>query len=240
MRKALIFLSFVALFSFLSILSLAQKNKRSLFYPRIQISEKSWDFGYVPRDMKVSHLFQIENSGNDTLVITRVRSDCGCIHNPLSDSGIAPGQVSELEVIFNPQRFQGRITKVVSIMCNDTTAPVSDISFTAHVGLENPVVRLNPEGIIFDTLTPVGELNEKMELKNTSGAKVVISVVQMPKSFIDCRIEKLEILPEESTEIYFRTNPPLPVGPFRTSLTLDLTGLNKIRCTIPVHGVVIK
>jgi hypothetical protein len=240
MRKSLILLSFIAFLLFVFISSFAQQLTQSSPHARIQFSEKFWDFGYVPKDMKVSHIFQIKNSGTDTLVITRVRSDCGCIHNPLSDSRIAPSQASELEVIFNPQRFQGLITKAISVACNDTTAPVSDIAFTAQVGLENPMVKLNPEGIIFDTLTPSGELTKRVEVKNTSRIKVFISVVQMPKSFIDCQIEKLEILPDESTQIYFRTNPPLPAGVFRTSLTLDFKGSDKIRCTIPVHGVVIK
>ena len=238
MRKSVLAVSFAAFFLLPFVLSLAQKSKTSLSAARIQFSEKFWDFGYVPRDMKVSHIFQIKNSGTDTLIITRVRSDCGCIHSPLSNSRIAPDQASELEVIFNPQRFRGEITKAISVTCNDTTIPVSDIAFTAQVGMENPMVELEPGGVSFDTLEPSEDLTKRVEVRNTSGRKLSISIAQAPRNFIDYRIEKLEISPEETTAIYFTTNPPLPAGAFRTSLTLDFAGSEKSRCTIPIHGVV--
>lgn len=240
MRKALTFFSLTLIFFFLFILSFAQRVKRSLPYARIQLSEKFWDFGYVPKEMKVSHIFLIKNSGTDTLVISRVRPDCGCTHTPLTKSRIAPNQTAELELIFDPQRFRGQITKAVSIVCNDTTTSLSDIAFTAQVGSENPMVRLDPEGILFDTLTPTQTLTKKVEVRNTSGTKLYISVAQKPKSFIDHRIDKSELLPDERTAIYFETNPPLPPGVFRTSLTLDFNGSDKIRCTIPIQGTVIK
>jgi len=240
MRKSATVIFFTTVFLLFFILSSAEKIKRALATARIQFSEKFWDFGHVPKDMKVSHMFQIRNSGTDTLIITKVRSDCGCIHNPLSNSRIAPSQASELEIVFNPQRFQGQITKVVSVICNDTTTSTCDITFTAHVGLENPLVELNPQGVVFDSLIPSGKVTGKVTVRNISGAKLFVSVAQPPKNFIDYRIEKLEVSPDESTEIYFTTNPPLPPGVFRTSLTLDFNGSEKIRCTIPVHGVVIR
>ncbi len=238
MRKALIFSSLVTLFFFLLIPSFAQKIKRSFSYPRIELSEESWDFGHVPKDLKVSHIFMIRNSGTDTLVITRVRSDCGCTHTPLSKSRVPPNQTAELELIFNPHKFRGQISKAVSIVCNDTVGSSTDIAFFAHVGLENPMVKVNPQGILFGELTSAQEITKKLRIRNTSGREFSISVVQNPGESIVCRIEKTELLPDESTEIYFQTNPPLPTGLFRTSLTLDFTGLDRIRCTIPIQGTV--
>jgi len=238
MRKALIFFSLVTLFFFLPVLSFAQKIKKSNSSPRIELSEKSWDFGHVPREIKVSHIFLIKNSGTDTLVISRVRSDCGCTHTPLSKSRVPPNQTAELELIFNPLKFRGQISKAVSIVCNDTSGSSTDIAFTAQVGLENPMVKLNPQGILFGELTPAQKLTKNVRVRNTSGTAISISVVQNPRDFIVCQIEKTELSADESADIYFHTNPPLPTGLFRTSLTLDFIGSDKIRCTIPVQGTV--
>jgi hypothetical protein len=240
MRKALIFFSLILPFFFLSLLAYSQKLKSSFPNAKIQLSERFWDFGYVPEGIKVSRIFLIKNTGTDTLIISGVRSDCGCTHTPLSNSRIAPRQTTELELIFNPQKFFGRIRKGVSIFCNDTSSPSPGFAFTAQVGLENPMVKLNPEGILFGNLTPAHKLTKKMEIRNISETKLFISVAQEPKNFIDYHIEKLELLPEESTAVRFKLNPPLPSGDFRTSLALDFTGSEKIRCTIPIQGTVIK
>ncbi|MGB2697313.1 MAG: DUF1573 domain-containing protein [Candidatus Zixiibacteriota bacterium] len=238
MRRSLIFLSFTLFFFFPFILSSAQKLKKTLPASRIQLKERFWDFGHIPNCAKVSRIFQIENQGSDTLIITRVRSDCGCTHTPLSKSKIAPGEMAELELIFDPRKFHGQIQKAVSIASNDKDTPLSDIVFTAQVDLKNSMVRLNPEGLLFDTLAPNQEMVEKVDVENISGSEIFISVVLQPKEFIDCGIGKLELSPGESTQINFKIRPPLPPGHFRTSMTLEFTGAEKTRCTIPIQGIV--
>lgn len=238
MRRTLIFLFFISLFFFPFILSYAQKINKNLAEPRIKLNENFWDFGHIPSFAKVSQIFKIQNQGNDTLIITRVRSDCGCTHTPLSKSKIAPGEMAELELIFDPSKFHGQIQKAVSIMSNDVATPISDIVFTAMVGLNNTMVKLNPEVILFDTLTSSQEKTGEIEVKNISKAELFIRVVQGPQEFIDYGIEKFELIPGESTQIFFRTRTPLASGLIRTSLTLELSGSEKIRCTIPILGFV--
>lgn len=238
MRRSLIFLSFTLLFFFLPVSSIAQKLEKNTPDVRLRLEENSWDFGYIPNFMKVSHIFHIENQGRDTLIITRVRSDCGCTHIPLRKSWIGPKEKTELELIFDPSKFHGPIQKAVSIMSNDMATPLSDILFTAQVGLKNPMVRLNPEGIFFDTLTSSQERMKEIELENISEEKFFISVVQGPQEFVDYGIGKFELGPREKTQIYFKTRPPLPSGLIRTSLTLEFKSSGKSRCTIPIQGVV--
>lgn len=238
MRRTLIFLFLISLFFIPFILSSAQKLNKNLAEPRIKLNENFWDFGHIPNCTKVSQIFEIENQGGDTLIITRVRSDCGCTHTPLSKSKIAPGEMAKLELIFDPRKFQGQIQKAVSIMSNDMVTPISDIVFTATVGLKNPMTKLNPEGIFFDTLnSSQGRIGE-IEVKNISKTELFITVIQEPQEFIDYRIEKFKLIPGESTQIFFRTRPPLASGLIRTSLTLEFSGSEKIRCTIPIKGFV--
>ena len=238
MHRSLIFLTFILLFLFPSFMLSAQELKKTSPSSKIKLKESSWDFGYVSNLAKVSHVFQIENQGNDTLIITRVRSDCGCTHTPLSKSRIGPGENAELELIFDPRKFQGQIQKAVSIASNDKETPLSDIFFTAQVDLKNPLVRLNPEGVVLNELTPGQEMVQKVEVENISGSEIFISVVQQPNEFIDWGIGKLELSPGESTQINFKIRPPLPPEQFRTSMTLEFTGAEKIRCTIPIQGIV--
>jgi hypothetical protein len=45
-----------------------QKGRGSLF-----VKEDSWDFGYVAQDSKITHEFTLQNVGDDTLFIERIR-----------------------------------------------------------------------------------------------------------------------------------------------------------------------
>lgn len=40
--------------------------------PLMELSEKEFDFGYVPQNSKVSHVFWIYNRGDDSLKILKV------------------------------------------------------------------------------------------------------------------------------------------------------------------------
>ena len=40
--------------------------------PLLQIPEKEFDFGYVPQNSKVTHVFWLYNKGDDTLKIEKV------------------------------------------------------------------------------------------------------------------------------------------------------------------------
>ena len=41
--------------------------------PHLSIREPVFDFGYVPQHSKISHVFWLQNTGNDTLKILKVQ-----------------------------------------------------------------------------------------------------------------------------------------------------------------------
>ena len=45
-----------------------QKGRGSLF-----VKEDTWDFGYVAQDVKITHEFILQNVGDDTLFIERIK-----------------------------------------------------------------------------------------------------------------------------------------------------------------------
>jgi hypothetical protein len=57
----------VLLISFLLLVSSAAAA------PRLLIKEASFDFGFAPQNSKVSHVFWLHSTGDDTLKILKVR-----------------------------------------------------------------------------------------------------------------------------------------------------------------------
>jgi hypothetical protein len=69
--------------------------------PKIQIPQKSHDFGVIgPQDV-VSQEFIIRNVGEAPLTISRAYTSCGCTTAEISASVIQPGQVATIKLIFD-------------------------------------------------------------------------------------------------------------------------------------------
>ena len=201
--------------------------------PKIELSENSWDFGYVPKDEIVTHTFTIRNAGDDSLFINKIRLSCCCTHLPLLKSRLAPGEKTEMEIAFNSHKVRGEVEKTVHINSNDTTAQISGIFINARVGAQNMLVELVPDRALFKN----GEKGKSVWVKNISDSFVQVSVVSPPESPVDYKIDDLNIAPFDSTEISFSKREGGSQKPFKTSLILDFLGAKKVRCTIPIRTI---
>jgi hypothetical protein len=91
--------------------------------PVLAITRGEFNFGYVPQHAEISHTFTLRNAGDDTLKITKVIPGCGCTKAPLEKDVLAPGESSNLEIIFSTRKYKGRISKSPKIVTNEGTAP---------------------------------------------------------------------------------------------------------------------
>jgi len=101
--------------------------------PTISISEEEWDFGKIKEDERPVHSFTIKNTGREELVISRIRSSCGCAAIMLSSDNIQPGKSAELKVTFNPTGYNGLVKKDVYIESNDPQLPKAKVTIIAEV-----------------------------------------------------------------------------------------------------------
>src|SRR5574341_98266 len=90
---------------------------------KILVPNTSWDYGYMPKGIRVSHVYQIQNVGEDTLKISSVKPSCGCTSAPLKKNILAPGELVDLEVSFDAKNFMGKVHKTVTVNSNDATNP---------------------------------------------------------------------------------------------------------------------
>lgn len=88
------------------------------------------DFGAFGEDMgRATTTFYLVNTGNEPLVITTARANCGCTTPRYTTEPIAPGDTTTLEVSYNPAGRPGRFTKNVYV---DTNAEPSRTTLTIH------------------------------------------------------------------------------------------------------------
>lgn len=99
-----------------------------IFFPETQ-----HDFGKVPEGKKVEYTFKFENKGTESLVIKDVKTSCGCTAAVVSNSTIKPGQVGSIKVDFDTKSRQGRNSKSITVVSNDTSEPNKVITIYADV-----------------------------------------------------------------------------------------------------------
>lgn len=69
--------------------------------PKIQVPEKSYNFGVIGSQDIVQREFIIRNTGEAPLTINRAYTTCGCTTAEISASVIHPGQVAIVKLIFD-------------------------------------------------------------------------------------------------------------------------------------------
>jgi hypothetical protein len=85
--------------------------------PLLTLSEERFDFGYVPQNSKVSHLFWLHNTGDLDLKIVKVTPGCGCTQAPLDKEIVPPGDSARLEIIFSTRLYFNNVSKSPTIEC---------------------------------------------------------------------------------------------------------------------------
>lgn len=89
--------------------------------PKISFKESSFDFGEIKQGDVVEHVFVFENSGNEPLILTDVRTTCGCTVPKWPKEPLAPGNSASITVQFNSRGKIGMQNKVITILSNSTS-----------------------------------------------------------------------------------------------------------------------
>lgn len=100
----------IALVAFIGFTAQAQQAK-------ITFKTDTVDYGTVAKGSDGVRVFEFTNTGNAPLIITDVKSSCGCTVPKKPDGPIAPGASSSIEVKYDTNRI-GPIRKTITVTSN--------------------------------------------------------------------------------------------------------------------------
>jgi hypothetical protein len=84
------------------------------------LKEAEFNFGKIPQGKPVHHIFELVNTGKDSLRIVNIQASCGCTTPEWDrDKAIAPGASTKVTVGFNAAS-DGPFAKPVTITYNGT------------------------------------------------------------------------------------------------------------------------
>lgn len=100
--------------------------------PSLVIEGREYSFGKMQAGDKVTHSFNIKNTGKQDMVIKSVYSECNCVTYKVTPSAIGPGQSGKLEVTFAPKAASKK-PETVFVVINAPTKPEYNFTLKGEV-----------------------------------------------------------------------------------------------------------
>jgi hypothetical protein len=111
----------IVLMSLMSLSLSAQENKK---VAKIEFEQTTIDYGTIEKNADGLRVFKFKNTGDAPLIISYVRSSCGCTIPKKPEEPIMPGETGEIEVRYatnKPAPFR----KTITVMSNADTPKVT-------------------------------------------------------------------------------------------------------------------
>ena len=131
MKKLFLLLSTIALVSFTSckekatekinqenVEKAAERDSQAIVFPSVTFDKTTHDFGEIMNGTPVETVFTYTNSGKSPLVVTDIKSTCGCtVPQGWSREPLAPGASSQFTVKFNG-KGANKVSKTITLTTN--------------------------------------------------------------------------------------------------------------------------
>ena len=98
---------------------------------KIKFKTDAIDYGQIEKGSDGLRIFEFTNTGNEPLIITDVKSSCGCTVPEKPKDPIAPGASSVIKVKYDTKRV-GKIRKTVTVYSN-ATEPIKALKIKGEV-----------------------------------------------------------------------------------------------------------
>ena len=85
---------------------------------KIEFKSETIDYGEIERGSDGVRVFEFTNTGDAPLVISSVKSSCGCTIPKKPEEPILPGQQGKIEVEYDTNRAAGPFRKAITVSSN--------------------------------------------------------------------------------------------------------------------------
>ena len=204
--------------------------------PRMTIPETLFDFGYAPQNAKLTHVFWIHSTGDDTLKIIRVKPGWGCTKAPLEKNVLAVGDSTRLEIILHTKRYKNKIIKQPRIESNEGK-PDKTVKIQAQIVIQ-------PDSTYPIVISPyklnISQFGEKVrdemtfKIENVSDQDVKPIIVDIPDELFEVDIPD-KIKAGKTEEAVLKLKEVALDQSFEKTFTIELDDEAKTRFSIPVR-----
>ena len=128
-------------------------------------SDRSINFGAVPRAAKIEHDFVVTNPYNEEVHISHVRSSCGCTQPRIEGDTLKPNESGKIVARFNTQAFTGQRGATLTVTFDRPQWAEVQLQVKGYIRTD---VVLNPTYVNFGSVAE-GKPSEKKVAINYAG-----------------------------------------------------------------------
>lgn len=178
-RFSIIAMAFVLALAGISVASAQETTTKG---PRMTIVEPVRNVGIVSKGERIDWSFQIKNTGNEDLQITKVQPTCGCTVADY-DKVIKPGGIGKINAHVETKDLgSGPVSKAIMIESNDPNAPSAQLTIT---GMIKTFVEAFPAGYV-RFLQLQGDVNsQSIVIYSQESEPFEVTGVEVPADYAD-------------------------------------------------------
>ncbi len=232
MRRVLIINFSILLF--LSVLAVAPTWAGSSKHGKILVENRTWDFGFVPMDYKLIHIYKIKNIGNGDLHIEKMVPNCDCTMVTCTDTLVRPDSTVDVKIIFDTKNYYGQNNREITVHSDDPETPTIELEYASNIGIFPNLYQIEPHSLFFIK----GSGSETIKLSNLSNDNLDYNVELEPDSFFKVDKTSGSLDSKKDVTIVVTPNDKLNQGTFHSSFRVKFgTEPEPVVITVPVKIV---
>jgi Protein of unknown function (DUF1573) len=203
---------------------------------------KDHDFGAVAKASSQRHVFEFKNVLDTDLHLTGVRASCGCTKPRVLTSVVKPGEMGQIEAVFDTHAFTGNrsATLTVGVNKNQPYSDYSELRFSVK-GLIRTDVVFDPGMVDFGSVVKGNQAERSLILKYAGNPDWKVENVVASNPGID--VDFKEVMRDRNRgRIDYQVNLKLKSsemnGSFNDLLTIQTSEGGAAKLTMSVKGSV--
>ncbi len=166
--------------------------------PRISFDRETHDYGKVAYGSTVTEHFVVTNTGDQTLIIEKIRADCGCTKAIKGSDEIPPGGKTEIVTEFDTTDLSpGRKRKHIYVRSNDPKR--HEVVLTVYADVVRELV-VEPPSFARKIERLTGPLSFEFKITNSSNKTRAITGLHVAEAGVNAMLEpaQVEVGPEST------------------------------------------
>ncbi|HZC45271.1 MAG TPA: DUF1573 domain-containing protein, partial [Candidatus Acidoferrum sp.] len=186
--------------------------------PKAAVDTPLYDFGSALEGTMVKHTFTIKNNGQGYLDIRGVKTSCGCTTGEPSKTHVAPGDTSEIAVLFDTHFQKGHQVRTITAATNDPDNP--QVAMTMQ-GTVKKQVEAVPGEVSFGNLKRGSEDTKEILVGDLNPVRGAFQVGPVSNSNSSIKVQQ-DKRPDGKPGALLKVSllKTMPVGPFDDTIKI--------------------
>jgi len=193
------------------------------------VASPDFDFGVVKQGERLSHVFQIWNTGDAALHIEKVEMSAAGMTSRFRDE-VLPGEGAPITVQWNTTGFSGDVDATAIIYTNDVNQPQIQLNLKATV---KPPIEFDPFPAVFFTVYQDEAPEKHIRIVNHEDAPLELGKVDAPENHYMVQLKT--IFPGREFELAIHVRPGVPFGRYTEPIYIETNLLPRPRLQIQAN-----